>query len=119
VEKHGFEKLSFHAPGPIVPAELGNSATGFPFPDTQKEPQVLAVWRRRQYKIGMTETRDSLNAIDGVPLAQTVARLKDQGHDDGMWVKWNPALRKSTTRLGEGGPVDAPDTWSSGIIENP
>ena len=67
----------------------------------------------------MTETRDGPNAIDGVPLAQTVARLKGQGHDDGMWVKWNPVPKKSYTRLDEDAPMVMTETWKSGLIEKP
>lgn len=99
VEKHGFEKLAFHAPGPMEPATLANIAHGLKLPDSQKEPQVLAVWRERQLKIGMAhELGGGPNALDGVPLARTVAQLKAQGHEDGMWVKWNPTPRTSPTR---------------------
>lgn len=121
VEKHGFEKLAFHAPGPVVPEILPLTPEGSRewLRQSQKEPQVIAIWRERQRKLCMHISKEGEKAIDGVPLAQTVARLKDQGHDDGMWVKWNPAPKKSYTRPDENAPMVMTETWKSGIVGGP
>lgn len=107
VEKCGFEKLSYHT-----------LAAG------QKEVEVLAVWRERQSLLFSPFTEDR----DGVPLTKTVARLKEQGHTDGMWVKWNPTAHPGTKRealaiatdLNVLRPEDPPmNPWSSGLIFKP
>lgn len=72
-----FEKLEFHA-------------------RDQKEPEVIRVWRERQNLFFPSDSSE----IDGIPLAKTVAKLKEQNHRDGMWILWDPTPRRSVTKPG-------------------
>ena len=116
VEKRGFEKLAFHAPGPVTASSAftDHAAANAWLARTQKEVQVLALWRERQRAIGMHIGPQGEAALDGVPLAQTVERLKSQEHEDGMWVKWNPAIRKSPTRPDAVETPGLAEEWNSG-----